>query len=461
MYIAEFNNTIDESGLCRLDILRLMLEHEDPALIFNMVIDKASDETLCQCIQNTLDYGYVIDAIAQHEMVKEGTVNESVLHSINEWSGNKFNKGYNDTKIANSTGKDSLKKLIGKSGDSTDITKTDWKRVGEIIADMEGYNKRDYVGMMNFLSTSCWMQKYLVNKLGNEYRRQAKRTFNPKKEVKPKPEKKQTVEAKPFKAVSPSKKQGKETANDKDVVPELQLAHRIEFFDDSVDVLTEDNVTSFIQPSRPDIQIPAETIGGGQSETRTKIKKAIGYLNMEDFVKVIASVLSRLSDLDIANIDNDIADYDHSLLDREPSDMDFNDMLKLNGIPDPEVPVPSITERKGNSYDSATKAAIRIERDNGKGGLKELVGKSKGDDLDVGDLGSIASSIKSMDEDERGYYIGLVSFMGSSCPIFNAIVSGFLSKLQSHVMSQFRTGSHEGNKMVPKGGRKKKTPPKQ
>lgn len=50
--------------------------------------------------------------------------------------------------------KGDLKKLVGKEDDE-DLTVNDAKRLGVKIANMEGDEKKKYVGIINFLGASC------------------------------------------------------------------------------------------------------------------------------------------------------------------------------------------------------------------------------------------------------------------------------------------------------------------
>lgn len=60
--------------------------------------------------------------------------------------------------------KGDLKKLVGKEEDE-ELTLNDAKRIGKKVADMEGSEKRKYVGIINFLGASC----KLYNKLWSSY----------------------------------------------------------------------------------------------------------------------------------------------------------------------------------------------------------------------------------------------------------------------------------------------------
>lgn len=61
------------------------------------------------------------------------------------------------------------------------------------------------------------------------------------------------------------------------------------------------------------------------------------------------------------------------------------------------------------------------ESKTGAGGLKNLVGKGTGEDLNVTDAKRIGQKISKMSGKARQKYIGIVNFMGASCKVFNAI----------------------------------------
>ena len=59
-----------------------------------------------------------------------------------------------------------LKKLVGKEEDE-ELTVNDAKKLGVKIANMEGEEKKKYVGIVNFLGASC----NLYNELWKNYKR--------------------------------------------------------------------------------------------------------------------------------------------------------------------------------------------------------------------------------------------------------------------------------------------------
>lgn len=50
--------------------------------------------------------------------------------------------------------KGDLKKLVGKDEDE-ELTVKDAKKIGRKVANMEGLDKKKYVGIINFLGASC------------------------------------------------------------------------------------------------------------------------------------------------------------------------------------------------------------------------------------------------------------------------------------------------------------------
>jgi hypothetical protein len=62
--------------------------------------------------------------------------------------------------------KGDLKKLVGKEEDE-ELTVNDAKRIGVKVANMEGEEKKKYVGIINFLGASC----NIYNELWKNYKR--------------------------------------------------------------------------------------------------------------------------------------------------------------------------------------------------------------------------------------------------------------------------------------------------
>lgn len=66
--------------------------------------------------------------------------------------------------------KGELKKLVGKDEDE-ELTVNDAKRLGIKIANMDGEDRRKYVGIMNFLGASC----NIYNTMWKNYKRTKKK----------------------------------------------------------------------------------------------------------------------------------------------------------------------------------------------------------------------------------------------------------------------------------------------
>jgi hypothetical protein len=62
--------------------------------------------------------------------------------------------------------KGDLKKLVGKEEDE-ELTVNDAKKIGTKVANMEGEEKKKYVGIINFLGASC----NIYNELWKNYKR--------------------------------------------------------------------------------------------------------------------------------------------------------------------------------------------------------------------------------------------------------------------------------------------------
>ena len=69
--------------------------------------------------------------------------------------------------------KGDLKKLVGKDDDE-ELTVNDAKKLGVKIANMEGEDKKKYVGIINFLGASC----NIYNEIWKNYKRTRDRKSN-------------------------------------------------------------------------------------------------------------------------------------------------------------------------------------------------------------------------------------------------------------------------------------------
>jgi hypothetical protein len=75
--------------------------------------------------------------------------------------------------------KGDLKKLVGKKKEE-ELTTTDAKKIGIKVANMEGLEKKKYVGIINFLGASC----NIYNALWSNYERTRDRKEGKKKKKK-------------------------------------------------------------------------------------------------------------------------------------------------------------------------------------------------------------------------------------------------------------------------------------
>lgn len=74
--------------------------------------------------------------------------------------------------------------------------------------------------------------------------------------------------------------------------------------------------------------------------------------------------------------------------------------------------------------------------------IKDLVGKSDDEELDLDDARTIGKKISKMKGDDRKKYIGIVNFMGASCRIYNEIWANYKpvdpSKKKSNKGKEYR-----------------------
>ena len=81
-------------------------------------------------------------------------------------------KKYMDVKKLNEE-KGRLKRLVGKNPDEY-LTSSDTLKLGQIIASMEGSDRRDHVGIINFLGASCRIHHEIKNSYLNTMRSKVK-----------------------------------------------------------------------------------------------------------------------------------------------------------------------------------------------------------------------------------------------------------------------------------------------
>ena len=401
MFVPNLDQYISESTISRCDILNKMLEHKNPAFIFMSILHRLDYDKFNESINYVRNYGHFMDL-------------PFVILNEGDESSKSYGKG---GKIANSTGVDSLKKLVGITGKDTELSDSQWMEVGRKISEMEGYNKRDYVGMMNFLNTSCFMHSKIMNHLSNNLRKNVKdraRAYQVPKTIKTKGRPKKKVEDAPEEEIKTSK----------------------------VDIESQDDIQPQSQPqSQDDAQKQKQLISDGMVynfdqfskilENRKKVEELSDITHFDDVIKLMSYSLSQLTDLEVSDINDEIDDYN----DDELSGYENEDGTVF-------LPYIELYDSYGNplteSYTKDQKKNIRFTRGGGKGGLKGLVGKDAGDDLEDSDLISIANRVKNMSDDERGRYMGYIAFLGSSCPIFNYIRRGYLANIKDDTKTKFK-----------------------
>lgn len=74
--------------------------------------------------------------------------------------------------------------------------------------------------------------------------------------------------------------------------------------------------------------------------------------------------------------------------------------------------------------------------------LKDLVGKTDDEELDLDDARAIGKKISKMKGEDRKKFIGIVNFMGASCRIYNEIWANYKpvdpSKKKSNTGKEFK-----------------------
>ncbi len=217
------------------------------------------------------------------------------------------------------SGVGTLKQLVGKSEDDT-FEEADARKVGNMITDMEGEEKRDFVGIMNFMQASCTTYNLIHQRLTSDLKKVASRKSDFYKDI------------------------------------PLYL-HRL-----------------------------------GESQDYSSLNEAnynismVESLSMKDQIKLAVLLLNEMSS-------NDVYKY--------------------------------ITE----AISSKTVAGARDRQDNGKGGLKAIVGKGKDEYLEPGDAVAISNAIKNeKDQDQKKLWLGYVSLLGAICPLSRAMKEAYRKK---------------------------------
>ena len=382
-YVPNINEYIKDTTINRYDIINKMLEHNNPAFIFMSIIDKIDSNTLNECIAQVIEFGEEFDAVVignKVDLVSESIIFERAGMKQNEREGgglgtkNKF-KG----KLSSGTGHGALKRLVGK-GDNDDVTPGEWQQIGHIIAKMEGWNKRDYVGMMNFLNRSCQLYKIIKDTMLND-----RRSIIAKKKYADanKPPQAPTSAPTSAPATTPPTDQKALPAGP---APKTALPAHVQ---EGIIVSYETYNKIF--------------------ENNEKLKQ-VELLNMYDIIKLMMNILNQISDASVVSINNEIETIE------KEEDVFYNDNAFLY-----------------EKYSKGEKAKIRYERGNGKGGLKQLVGLSVGDDLEDSHAVEIAKIINRKVGLDRKKYQGYVNYLGTSCKINDNIVMGYTKTLSGNI----------------------------
>ncbi len=461
----------DIKTITRYDILRQLLEHQNPAFVFYTVMSHLSPKKLNETVDLCSRYG---DMIRYIRSVYEEQLNEG--------------------KLARGTGHDSLSALgggysrfTGGSGHSAYDKHNEafWKKVGEKIADMEGEDKRDYTGMMNLLQSSCYMHNVIMQNIAGH----ASETYNTPSLMKDLDKKLATASdnqistarqalkrEKAAKKAARTKRSKREEAAKEELVKqalggdEFSKKYLKRYYRDEYDKYFNESLYSRIFS------------GYNLNEAKESFDKMNSMAKLDDYVNMMSYALSQLSDDEVCDVDNEISNYNalspypemdgDDVYDDEPgedfsddaSDMNFRLKYTSDYMFDNPVPYISLVNDydgmdnmyKPNTYPLGeshnSKFTDHPERGNGKGGLKELVGKGPGDDLTDKDLLNIAASInslydKSVFNDEGGIEeydpdfvqaMASVNFMGSTCLIFQYIRRGLLDNLKRSVEGELK-----------------------
>ena len=404
-YVPNISQFVESLSTSRFEVLNKMLECKNPAFVLVSILKRADIKLLRESANLVEQYGDIVNNV--YDMICE----VSRLRSYRKVDGK-------HKKYSNSTGKGSLKKLAGNEN-AEDLSDEQWRNIGRKIARMEGYNKRDYIGMMNFLSTSCFMHEMIKRDLASDlqnrfqggYTRKSASTMDDEEDV------------------DISTKTNTSGRSEKSTYKKVKYDPYGEYVNYE-GIKTKYNKTDMILEAKEKLSVV------NNIEDKDEEKKD-SEMNYDSLFQMLAYTLSRLKDVDVADISNDIEDYEND--EYEPDDydeaffvpqVDYSDNYGNNIIGN--FMDGYVSETKG--YDKQQKRAIRYQRWNGRGGLKALVGKDSGDDLDDDDLKDIASKINKMSRGDRGKYMSYVGFLGSSCEIFMYIKSGFLEVAQERGM---------------------------
>lgn len=364
-YVPSIGNYIKNSNLSRYDILAQLLESKNPAFVLNCILKRTSTETLKEYINNNASISYLI------------------------------NEAYNKGKLANGSGHGSLHTLAGIP-DNEIIPDSEWEAIGYKISRMQDFNRRDYVGMINFLHVSCDMyteiHKHLINltkqsnnvNSGKEYELGSNRMLNEE-----------------YDFSNPN-------------------------FYNSLNSI--DDVTKLV------------------AYALTKLKD-VDCSDIEDEIKN--------GDMNMSDID----DYEYDDDDYE-DEYDENGIVIPGGNGLEDGYGNQLTEtrgyRGGNYRHHRGKGrnelvSMRHSRGNGKGGLKAFIGVPESNDLNYNDLKKIAVKIiQNSNPDECKQALDSVNYLGSACNSFVHLKSGYLNGIMNSRGKRFNAKNGYGKKSASK-----------
>ena len=465
----------DVRTVTRYDILKQLLEHQNPAFVFYTVMSHLSPRKLNETVSLCERYGEMLRYIRS---VCESDIIEDKANSTGHDSLSLLGGGYS--------------RFTGGKGHSAYEKHNEafWKRVGEKIADMEGNDKRDYSGMMNLLQSSCYMHNVIMQNVADHTRN----TYNTPALIK---DLDKHLASNSDTQIRTTKQALKRSEAAKKGAKTRKKNKKEQFKQDLINKALggdEESKSYLRRWYRKDYDkyfneslYKAIFNGYSLNEAKDSFKKMDSMTKLDDYVNMMSYALSQLSDEEVLDIDDELSNYNalSPYPDREDGGEDDDVegryapkatlMYTSDYMFDNPVPYISLTndyDGMDNMYQPScsplgeshnSKFTDHPERGNGKGGLKSLVGKNAGDDLTDEDLLNIAARINSLydsstfnaeggiEEYDPDFVQAMasVNFMGSTCLIFQYIRRGLLDNLkkkaESDLKRKFRGNWDRGN----------------
>lgn len=307
------------------DVIKMLIEHDSLSTFFIFAKHSVGDLVFEHSYNKTLQYSHVLDSLLP--------LNEAT--NINKPT---VKEPYKDKVPNRGGGVGALKELVGKGEDDV-FDESDARKVGNMLSTMEGAEKRDFVGALNFLRASCTTYNLIHNKLTSNL---------------------------------------KSIANRKN-----------EFYINIPNLLKES--TQF-----------------------DSILEHTQALTVEDQIKLSILLLNEMSDSDIVLLYN-----------------------KLNEQGEDNLTSESAPEESKPKSNHKTSVGTRDRQDNGRGGLKEIVGKGKDEYLEPSDSRAIASAIiNEKDQRQKQLWLGYVSLLGAICPLARAMSEAYRKKKSAAAKKQ-------------------------